>query len=212
SSVPSRRSSDLMKRIGILGGTFDPPHIGHLIIAEEVRIALDLTEVWFIPTYEPPHKDRASSSVEDRLNMLQRAIGEHPHFKINTIEIERSGKSYTIDTMKTFKRMYPEDEFFFIIGADMVEYLTNWFKIEELIKLVTFVGVKRPGFNVESDYPVVEVDIPIIDISSTTIRSRLARKQSIKYLTPDAVISYIKERQLYGTSGSIDSSKTASDG
>ncbi|HLR80599.1 MAG TPA: nicotinate-nucleotide adenylyltransferase [Bacillota bacterium] len=201
-----------MKRIGILGGTFDPPHIGHLIIAEEVRIALDLTEVWFIPTYEPPHKDRASSSVEDRLNMLQRAIGEHPHFKINTIEIERSGKSYTIDTMKTFKRMYPEDEFFFIIGADMVEYLPNWFKIEELIKLVTFVGVKRPGFNVESDYPVVEVDIPIIDISSTTIRSRLARKQSIKYLTPDAVISYIKERQLYGTSGSIDSSKTASDG
>src|SRR5699024_4803728 len=132
-------------------------------------------------SYEPPHKDRASSSVEDRFNMLQRAIGEHPHFKINTIEIERSGKSYTIDTMKTFKRMYPEDEFFFIIGADMVEYLPNWFKIEELIKLVTFVGVKRPGFNVESDYPVVEVDIPIIDISSTTIRSRLARKQSIKY-------------------------------
>src|SRR5699024_9121935 len=116
----------VMKRIGILGGTFDPPHIGHLIIAEEVRIALDLTEVWFIPTYEPPHKDRASSSVEDRLNMLQRAIGEHPHFKIKTIEIERYGMTYTIDTMKTFKRMYPEDEFFFIIGADMVEYLPNW--------------------------------------------------------------------------------------
>src|SRR5699024_11562038 len=110
--------------------------------------------------------------------MLQIVLSVRALFDIHTLDIERAGKSYTIDTIKTFKRMYPEDEFFFIIGADMVEYLPNWFKIEELIKLVTFVGVKRPGFNVESDYPVVEVDIPIIDISSTTIRSRLARKQS----------------------------------
>ncbi|HEX6593121.1 MAG TPA: nicotinate-nucleotide adenylyltransferase [Bacillota bacterium] len=200
-----------MKRIGILGGTFDPPHIGHLIIAEEVRIALHLQEVWFIPTHEPPHKQQATSDVKDRLQMLEKAIGDHPSFKMNTIEIERSGKSYTIDTMKTLKRLHQDVQFYFIIGADMVEYLPKWYKIEELIELVTFVGVKRSGYELKSKYPVKEVDIPMIDISSTLIRKRLSKGQSVKYLVPDHVISYIKEQRLYETNGSTQTHPPTSD-
>uniref|UniRef100_UPI0030185467 nicotinate (nicotinamide) nucleotide adenylyltransferase n=1 Tax=Oceanobacillus massiliensis TaxID=1465765 RepID=UPI0030185467 len=110
-----------MKRIGILGGTFDPPHLGHLLIAEEVRTAMELAEVWFIPTYTPPHKAASMTNAEDRINMLQLATDNNPFFKVNTIEIERSGKSYTLDTMRILKQKHPDKELYFIIGADMVE-------------------------------------------------------------------------------------------
>src|SRR4051794_6519919 len=106
-----------MRRIGVLGGTFDPPHIGHLIIAEEVRIALDLEEVWFIPTFTPPHKDGTKTKASQRIEMTKLAIESNPHFKVNSIEIERSGKSYTIDTIRELKRENPDSDFYFIIGA-----------------------------------------------------------------------------------------------
>ncbi|MGJ9457033.1 nicotinate-nucleotide adenylyltransferase [Oceanobacillus sp. CF4.6] len=186
-----------MERIGILGGTFDPPHLGHLLIAEEVRLVMELQEVWFIPTYTPPHKNAAKSNAADRINMLRLATDSNSFFKVNTIEIERPGKSYTLDTMKILKQKFPDKDFYFIIGADMVEYLPNWYKVDELFSLVNFIGVKRAGYQLKTKYPVTEVDIPMIDISSSMLRRWLRSKRSVNYIVPDAVISYIKENNLY---------------
>ncbi|WP_047981434.1 nicotinate-nucleotide adenylyltransferase [Ornithinibacillus contaminans] len=186
-----------MKRIGILGGTFDPPHIGHFIIAEEVRTALQLEAVWFIPTYEPPHKHEAATDAVSRWEMLNLVLANHASFQLNTIEIDRSGKSYTIDTMVELKKRYPETEFYFIIGADMVEYLPNWYRIDELQELVNFVGVKRAGYQLETTYPIIQVEIPMVDVSSSMIRDRIMANQSIKYLVPETVHTYIKEHGLY---------------
>ncbi|WP_430785133.1 nicotinate-nucleotide adenylyltransferase [Virgibacillus flavescens] len=186
-----------MKRIGILGGTFDPPHIGHLVIAEEVRVALKLDEIWFIPTQEPPHKNKANISAENRVEMVKKIIDGNPYFKLNTIEVDRLGKSYTIETLTLLKKKYPDDSFYFIIGADMVEYLPQWHQINELIKLVSFVGVKRIGSQLRTPYSITEVDIPYIEISSTMIRERIYQGASIKYYLPETVIGYIKEHRLY---------------
>jgi nicotinate-nucleotide adenylyltransferase len=186
-----------MKRIGILGGTFNPPHIGHLWIAEEVRIAMELEEIWFIPTYTPPHKDESKIDASDRLNMLDLAIGDNEYFKLNTLELERKGKSYTLQTIKALKMDYPNHEFFFIIGADMVEYLPNWYKIDELIELIQFIGVKRAGYKLETSYPIMTVDIPMVDISSSMIRERVLNKKSVKYMLPDSIYRYIREYHLY---------------
>lgn len=186
-----------MNRIGILGGTFDPPHIGHLIIAQEVKDALNLEQVWFIPTYEPPHKDVATLEVRNRIEMLRLALEDNDAFILNTIETERSGKSYTIDTMRLLEEKYPNTDFYFIIGADMVEYLPNWYNIDELMNMVQFVGVKRSGYELKSPYPIKVVDIPMVDISSSVIRNRIREKKSIKYLVPDSVYSYIKGHGLY---------------
>ncbi|MHA6252180.1 nicotinate-nucleotide adenylyltransferase [Oceanobacillus sp. CAU 1775] len=187
-----------MRKIGILGGTFDPPHLGHLIIAEEVRLALDLEEVWFIPTSIPPHKDSSNTKTNHRIKMTELAIEDNPAFKINTIEINRSGKSYTIDTIKELNKQYPNCEFYFIIGGDMVDYLPHWVDIEELVKLVRFVGVKRTGYSLESPYEIIKVEIPLIDISSTKLRDRLLDGGSIKYFTPNEVYDYIRREHLYG--------------
>jgi len=187
-----------MKSIGILGGTFNPPHIGHLIVAEHVREELNLEEVWFIPTNVPPHKIASEVSVVDRVNMLKQAIKDNSFFKINTIETEHHGKSYTIDTIVELKEQHPDHHYYFIIGADMVEYLPKWYKINELINYVTFVGVTRADYKLNSPYPVLEIDMPLIDISSTKIRERKTAGKSIKYLVPDSVLFYIKEQGLYG--------------
>jgi nicotinate-nucleotide adenylyltransferase len=186
-----------VKRIGILGGTFDPPHLGHLIIAETVRTSLDLDEIWFIPTNEPPHKNKALSTGQDRMKMLKLAIGDNKHFQINDIEMKRLGKSYTFDTMNILINEHPDCMYFFIIGADMVQYLPHWSRIDELMKLVKFVGVQREGYQLQSPYPVLKIDIPMIDISSTMIRKQLAKHRSVKYLIPEQVYAYIKESQLY---------------
>lgn len=186
-----------MKRTGILGGTFDPPHLGHLIMAEEVRMKMALDEVWFIPASTPPHKDGAIASPEDRIKMVQLATASNPFFKVNTIEFERPGNSYTYDTIKLLKENYPTMDFYFIIGADMVEYLPRWHNIDALIKLVDFVGVKRFGHKLSSAYPIIDINIPMIEISSTLLRKRLEKGESVTYLTPDPVCSYIEEKRLY---------------
>ncbi|MDC3413317.1 nicotinate-nucleotide adenylyltransferase [Aquibacillus sp. 3ASR75-11] len=187
-----------MKKIGILGGTFDPPHLGHLIMAEEVHFKLELDEVWFVPSYEPPHKEKAKTRVEDRIKMLEAAIQTNEHFSVNLLEIERSGKSYTYDTVRQLKKDNQNVTFYFIIGADMVEYLPNWYKVEELVRFIQFVGVKRKGFPLTSKYPILEVEAPLIDVSSTMIRERIANNQPVRYFVPDIVQKIIKERHLYG--------------
>lgn len=188
-----------MKKIGLLGGTFDPPHIGHLLIAEEVYQALGLDEVWFIPSYEPPHKNKSKTNVNYRIKMIEAAIRDNEHFHINLIEINRLGKSYTFDTIKMLNEQYPQTSFYFVIGADMVEYLPKWNKIDDLIKLVQFVGVKRANYQLASGYPIKEVEIPGIDISSSIIRDRLKRGVGVRYLVQPKVLDVIKELELYGS-------------
>lgn len=187
-----------MKRVGILGGTFDPPHIGHFMIADEVRAMLNLDEIWFIPNNEPPHKGKAWTDKLDRLNMLKLVVDDNEFFQVNTIELEREGKSYTIDTVNSLMALYPNIKFYFIIGADMVEYLPNWKQIDELIEKIEFVGVKRRHYELKSKYPVIEVQIPLIDISSSEIRQRIEMGLPFRYLVPKEVYTYIKEHRLYG--------------
>jgi nicotinate-nucleotide adenylyltransferase len=189
-----------MKKVGILGGTFDPPHHGHLLIANEVLTVLDLDEVWFMPNQEPPHKKKSVSiSNEDRLNMLKLAIEGNSQFKIQPIELERQGPSYTVETMEIITSQYKDHQFFFIIGADMIEYLPKWYKVDKLVTLVQFVGVERPEYNHDTIYPVLYVDVPSMEVSSSMIRERLKEGKSVRYLLPDSIIHYIEENRLYGT-------------
>jgi nicotinate-nucleotide adenylyltransferase len=189
-----------VKKVGILGGTFDPPHYGHLLIANEVLSTLHLDEIWFMPNQEPPHKKKSKSiKNEDRLQMLELAISGNDSFRVETIELDRQGPSYTVDTMKMINAQYSDHQFFFIIGADMIEYLPKWHKIEELINLVQFVGVERPEYNSRTEYPVLYVDVPAIDVSSSMIRDRVKSRQTVRYLLPDSVIQYIEEKHLYGS-------------
>ncbi|WAA11526.1 nicotinate-nucleotide adenylyltransferase [Fervidibacillus halotolerans] len=188
-----------MKKVGILGGTFDPPHIGHLIIADQVWQQCQLDEIWFMPNYLPPHKEKTSTTTNsDRIQMLKYAIEGHPAFKIELIEMERNGKSFTYDTIRLLKKREPDKKFYFIIGADMIEYLPNWHKIDQLMKLISFIGVNRPGFKRETTYPIHYVEIPSIQISSSMIRNFIAKGMSVKYLLPEAIIQYIEEHGLYG--------------
>lgn len=135
--------------------------------------------------------------------MLEKAISNHADFKVEKIELERSGPSYTYDTMKLLHQKNEGTEFYFIIGADMVEYLPKWYKIDDLLNLVTFVGVQRPEHVLQTSYPVIYIDIPEFAVSSSLIRERVKNGNTIHYLTPDSVIQYIKEHQLYGSSESV---------
>ncbi|MCM3566542.1 nicotinate-nucleotide adenylyltransferase [Neobacillus mesonae] len=189
-----------MKKVGILGGTFNPPHIGHLLIASEVQNSLNLDEIWFMPNHVPPHKKMPESvKDEERLHMLELAVSDNPAFQVQPIELKREGPSYTVETMKVINETYQNIQFFFIIGADMIEYLPKWHKIDELVNLVQFVGVERPNYHRETEYPVLYVDVPAIDVSSSMIRDRFKNGKTVRYLLPDRVIAYIEENHLYGT-------------
>ena len=165
-----------LKRIGILGGTFNPPHIGHLIIANEVKTCTRLDEVRLIPTASPPHKtaDRCNGITTPKNGRACRRGSEG--LTASSFEVDRGGVSYTYDTISALKEIEPETEFYFIIGGDMIDMLPDWHRIDELVEIVTFIGVDRPGANGETPYPVTIVSIPEIDLSSTVIRKRLCRR------------------------------------
>jgi nicotinate-nucleotide adenylyltransferase len=157
-----------------------------------------LDEVWFIPDEVPPHVDSKTAINADlRVEMVEAAIADNPHFRVELAEVERGGVSYTYDTITFLKEKYPIYDFYFIVGADMVADLPTWHRIDELAKLVMFVGVQRPGFIVDSKYSVLWVDSPLLDISSTDIRNRVKSGLSIRYLVPAAVETIIKEHHLY---------------
>jgi len=186
------------KRVGILGGTFNPPHLGHLIIADQVADQLDLDEVLFMPDATPPHVDKKLAiDAKDRAKMVAASIHNNPRFHLELSEIMRGGVSYTYDTMLELRRRHPENDYFFIIGGDMVAYLPKWHRIAELQKIVKFVGVRREGYEIKSDFPVIWVDVPLIDVSSTLIRKKIRNHHSIHYLVTPGVEQYIKEHQLY---------------
>ncbi|KRL23517.1 nicotinate-nucleotide adenylyltransferase [Lentilactobacillus kisonensis] len=187
------------KRIGILGGTFNPIHNGHLIVAQQVLDQLGLDKILFMPDATPPHVDRKLAiDAADRVAMINLAIWNNPSFSIEMAEVNRGGISYSYDTMAELVRKHPENQYYFIIGGDMVNYLPKWHRIDDLVKLVSFVGVKRDGYTPTSKYPIIWVDVPYIDISSSFIRSKIHQHQSIRYLVPSCVERYIKEHQLYG--------------
>ncbi|MGE6629228.1 nicotinate-nucleotide adenylyltransferase [Bacillus sp. NPDC077027] len=189
-----------MRKIGLFGGTFDPLHNGHLLMASEVRFQIGLDEIWFVPNQQPPHKsNRKQTSSAHRVNMVKAAIQSNPYFKLNLVEMEREGPSYTVDTVELLKKRYPDDEFFFIIGADMVEYLPKWHRIDDLLNMITFIGMKRPGFQGKTTYPLLFADVPAFDVSSTLVRQRMRAGEPVDYFIPEAVKSYMKEHHLYET-------------
>ncbi|RCX22666.1 nicotinate-nucleotide adenylyltransferase [Fontibacillus phaseoli] len=194
-----------MKRVGIMGGAFDPIHLGHLLAAEAAREQYRLEEVWFMPSHIPPHKHQAGVSGEQRLAMVEAATRSHPAFKPLDIELRRGGVSYTVDTIKELRGQHPALKLHFIIGADMVNYLPKWEGIEELTGMLRFIGLQRPGSFLELDAlppyiqdAVLLADMPLVDISSSLIRKRISSGLSVRYMVPEAVYEYIVRSGLYG--------------
>jgi nicotinate-nucleotide adenylyltransferase len=189
-----------MKKVGLLGGTFNPPHMAHLLMANEAFDVLGLDEVRFMPNAVPPHKLKPEdATTQDRLHMTELAIQSIPYFKIELYEIERGGVSYSYDTLKGLTEREPDTEFYFIIGGDMIDMLDEWYHIKELTKLVHFVGVHRPGTSGVTNLPVQLIEAPLMDLSSTMIRNRLQEGRTVTFLVPTAVEQYIREEGLYGT-------------
>jgi nicotinate-nucleotide adenylyltransferase len=197
--------------IGVLGGTFDPIHIGHLIVAEEARIKLGLREVLFVPAGQPWLKrDRDITQAVHRVEMVRRAITGNPHFKPCTLEVERLGPSYTVDTLAMLrKQLGTEASFFFILGRDTLAELPLWKEPEKLVQLCRLVVAPRLGSkdlkHLETAIPrlldkVIQLDMPVIGISSSGIRQRIAQGLSIRYLVPAEVEKYITEHKIYPTS------------
>jgi nicotinate-nucleotide adenylyltransferase len=197
--------------IGVLGGTFDPIHIGHLVIAEEARIKLGLSEVLFVPAGQPWLKlDRNITPAVHRVEMVRRAIADNPHFKLCTLEVERTGPSYTVDTLTMLrKHLGSKASLFFIIGRDTLAELPLWKEPQKVVQLCRLVVPPRLGSrdlkHLETVIPglldkVIQLDMPVIGISSSEIRQRLAQGLTIRYLVPAEVEKYITEHKIYPTS------------
>jgi len=191
-----------MKRIGILGGTFNPVHIGHLAIAQTVLDEFKLDKVIFVPSNLPPHKRKKNViSARERYQMMCLAVKGNPCFDISDFEIKRKGTSYSIHTVNYFLEQFSKKtKFFFIIGSDMLAGLTSWKKFEELNRKVNFVAVNRKGFEkVKSKTKVKKIDTLDLGISSSYIRRCLRNGKTVKYLLPESVSNYIDKRKLYTT-------------
>ena len=197
--------------IGVLGGTFDPIHIGHLVVAEEARIKLGLSEVFFVPAGQPWLKlDRNITAAVHRVEMVRCAIADNPHFKLCTLEVERPGPSYTVDTLTMLqKQLGSEASFFFILGRDTLAELPLWKEPQKLVQLCRLVVPPRLGSkdlkHLETAIPglldkVIQLDMPVIGISSSEIRQRIAQGLSIRYLVSAEVEKYITEHRIYPTS------------
>jgi len=199
-------------RLGLFGGSFDPVHLGHLLLAECCREQCRLDAVWFLPAAVPPHKRQQDlTPARMRIEMLQLAIAGNPHFAVNCYETDRGGINYTVDTLTHFHAEKPDAELFFLLGADMLHDLPRWRQAPRVCELATAIAVRRPGTG-ELDFDALaeiaspqrieeirrhQVEMPQIDISSTEIRRRVCEGQSIRYHTPPAVEKYIESQGLY---------------
>ena len=190
------------RRLGIMGGTFDPIHHGHLVAASEVQARFELDEVVFVPTGIPWQKDdREVSPPEDRYLMTVIATASNPRFSTSRVDIERQAPTLTVDTLTDLRSQFPDDEMFFITGADALAQILSWKRVDELFALAHLVGVTRPGFHLDGkhlpDQAVSLIEVPAMAISSTDCRQRVGRGQPVWYLVPDGVVQYISKRGLY---------------
>ena len=192
----------MASRIGLMGGTFDPVHHGHLFAAEEVRYAFSLEKVVFVPAGRPWQKSESSvTPAELRYEMTRIATADEPAFDVSRAEIDRSGPTYTVDTLREFRRCSPSTQLFFITGSDAILQILTWKDADEALSLATFVAVTRPTHDLSAveNLPgrIETLEIPALTISSTDIRRRVAGGRPIRYLVPDAVASFIDEHGLY---------------
>ncbi len=212
-TLESSSSFASLRRVGLLGGTFDPIHYGHLVIAEEVRTVLHLAEMVFAPAGHPPHKPgRIVTEAQHRLAMLELAIASNPHFTISLVDLERPGPSYTVETLQVLRQQWgAQTAIYFVIGGDSLEDLLAWYDPAGILQQLTaLVAVQRPGYEEAAGYRdtlearlpgikqrLIMVQAPQLDISATDLRRRVAEGRPIKYQTPEAVERYIIEYGLY---------------
>lgn len=199
----------MKRKVGIMGGSFDPIHLGHLVVANEVLNIYKLDEIIFVPTGDPPHKKGLKAESFHRLLMVNMAVLSNDKFYVSDIEIKNPGKSYTLNTLRELKKLYPDTEFYFITGTDAVIDLPSWHEPEEVLKLCSFIAVSRPGISSEEVKNKINeiqkkyggtielLQVPMLQISSTNIRERFALGISAKYLLPQAVEQYIIKNELY---------------
>ncbi|MCX2931038.1 nicotinate-nucleotide adenylyltransferase [Mycobacterium sp. CVI_P3] len=204
--------SSARRRLGVMGGTFDPIHHGHLVAASEVADLFDLDEVVFVPTGQPWQKSREVTPPEDRYLMTVIATASNPRFSVSRVDIDRGGPTYTNDTLRDLRALNPDADLFFITGADALASILSWQNWEELFALAKFVGVSRPGYELNGQHIVAAfdqlpeealslVEVPALAISSTDCRARAAGNRPIWYLVPDGVVQYVSKRRLYSPAG-----------
>ena len=190
------------RRIGVMGGTFDPVHHGHLVAASEVADRFALDEVVFVPTGQPWQKsEREVSRAEDRYLMTVIATASNPRFSVSRVDIDRAGPTYTVDTLSDLHVALPDAELYFITGADALAQILSWRNVQQVFRYAHFVGVTRPGYELGDDHlpdgAVSLVEVPAMAISSTDCRRRVAEGRPVWYLVPDGVVQYISKRDLY---------------
>ncbi|WP_307854284.1 nicotinate-nucleotide adenylyltransferase [Rhodococcus sp. B50] len=208
---PTDRPSAPRRRLGVMGGTFDPIHHGHLVAASEVAASFDLDEVIFVPTGQPWQKTgREVSAAEDRYLMTVIATASNPRFSVSRVDIDRRKPTYTVDTLRDLSTQYPDADLYFITGADALGSILSWQDWQTLFDLARFVGVSRPGYDLHAEHlaphlddlpaeAVSLVEIPALAISSTDCRRRARENRPVWYLVPDGVVQYISKRRLYRT-------------
>ncbi len=200
------------RQIGILGGTFDPPHIGHLVLAEYAAQALGLEKVLFVPAADPPHKrNEDKTPIEHRLAMLQQAIAGNGRFHISRVDMDRPGPHYSVDMVRLIAAQHSDAELYFVMGGDSLHDLPKWYHPREFIKSCKLAVMRRPDEPVHPEMHedvlpglserVVMIDAPLIGVSSTMLAQRVMAGRSIRYLVPDRVLTYIEAHQLYLSSG-----------
>jgi len=195
-------AAPVQRKIGVMGGTFDPIHHGHLVAASEVADRFALDEVVFVPTGQPWQKTvRAVSRAEDRYMMTVVATASNPRFSVSRVDIDRGGPTYTVDTLSDLHAVLPDAALFFITGADALAQILSWRDVDEVFRYAHFVGVTRPGYKLEDDHlpdgVVTLVEVPAMAISSSDCRRRVAEGRPVWYLVPDGVVQYISKRGLY---------------
>ncbi len=189
--------------IGLFGGSFNPPHVAHLIVAEVVRDQFDLEEMWWIPNVTPPHKPGDELvGVEHRLAMTRRVVEPNPHFRVCDLEVQREGVSYTVETLRVLQNQHPDTDFALLIGSDSLDHFSEWHRPDEIAERVPLIVYKRPGTIEAVAEPrfanhVRYVAAPVMEVSGTEIRARRQAGRSIRYLVPDAVRTYIETHDLY---------------